>query len=50
MAVEKEFVFFIGKMINDAGPGMKVFLMDRETASLNIFHAVVTTVFYTSLS
>ena len=28
---------YIGKMINDAGPGMKVFLMDRETASFNIF-------------
>ena len=29
---------YINKMINDAGPGMKVFLMDKETVSFLFTH------------
>ena len=29
---------YINKMINDAGPGMKVFLMDKETVSFLCTH------------
>ena len=31
---------YVGKMIQDSGPGMKVLLMDRETVSCTLKHNV----------